>query len=72
MLEELFGSIKIIVDASGVVSSTSVSFAAIVAIVITVSSFVVKGFTPSLSSTATGGLLLTVNVAGGVEGVSQA
>ncbi|WP_375241156.1 IPT/TIG domain-containing protein [Polaribacter sp.] len=58
---------KITVDGSGFVSSTSVSFATIVATVITVSSFVVL----FKSSTATGGLLFTVNVAGGVDGVSQ-
>ena len=62
----LFGSIKIIVEGT-TFPSISVSFAPIVDTVIAVSSFVVL----FKSSTATGGLLFTVNFAGGVDGVSH-
>ena len=65
---ELLGSIKIIVDASGVVSSTSVSLAPTVDTVIASSSFVVF----PKSSSATGTLLVTVNIAGAVWGASHA
>ena len=68
VFDALFGSINIIVEATGVVSSTSVSLAPIVETVTAVSSFVVL-FKLSI---ATGGLLFTVNVAGDVVGASQA
>ena len=68
MFDELLGSINIIVEASGFVSSTSVSLSPTVATVTAVSSGVVV---PKLF-TATGGLLLTVSFADGAEVILQA